>query len=148
LLNLQNANCCKKLQGVLIPSTICVRESGFTSFLKQYNTIIAERLQQHFPEYVPLIMYMAYCRLVHYSPLKNMPFHVARTMLSMEDKTVYTEKDFSTTLREIGSRRSQVTDYLKSFIKANDYVMVDMTNVFTNSEKMRYAQEGKAITVK
>jgi len=124
------------------PSTICVREFGFTSFLKQYNTIISERLQQYFPEYVPLIMYMAYCRLVHYSPLKNMPFHVARTMLSMEDKTVYTEKDFSTALRAIGSRRSQVTDYLKSFVKANDYVMVDMTNVFTNSEKMRYAQEG------
>jgi transposase len=85
---------------------------------------------------------MAYCRLVHYSPLKNMAFHVARTMLSMEDKTVYTEKDFSTALREIGSRRSQVTDYLKSFVKANDYVMVDMTNVFTNSEKMCYAKEG------
>lgn len=124
------------------PSTICVREFGFTSFLKQYNTKIQEGLLLHFPEHFQLIIYMAYCRLVHHSPLKNMAFHLAKTMLSIEDKTIYNEKDFSIALREIGSRRSQVTDYLKSFVKANDYVMVDMTNVFTNSEKMRYAKEG------
>ena len=124
------------------PSTICVREFGFTSFLKQYNAKILERLLQYFPQHFQLIIYMAYCRLVHYSPLKNMAFHVAKTMLSIEDKTAYNEKDFSVALRQIGSGRQQVTDYLKSFVKANDYVMVDMTNVFTNSEKMRYAKEG------
>ena len=124
------------------PSTICVLEFGFTSFLNQYNTKIHERLLQYFPQHFQLIIYMAYCRLVHYSPLKNMAFHVAKTMLSIEDKTAYNEKDFSVALREIGSGRQQVTDYLKSFVKAKDYLMVDMTNVFTNSAKMRYAKEG------
>ena len=124
------------------PSKICVREFGFTSFVMQYNRKIQERLVEYFPEHFQLIIYMAYCRLVHHSPLKNMAFHVAKTMLSVADKTLYNEKDFSLALREIGSRRHQVTGYLKSFVKADDYVMVDMTNVFTQSSKMRYAKEG------
>ena len=122
--------------------TICVREFGFSSFLSQYNQLIEQRLKQFFPEHFLVILYMAYCRFVHFSPLKNMAFHIAKSMLSVDDKTVYNEKKFSMNLREIGGMRVQATDYLKSFIKVNDNVMVDMTNVFSNSEKMRYSKEG------
>src|SRR5664279_4600599 len=103
----------KAAQGV-DPSTICVREFGFTSFLNQYNTKIQQRLLQYFPEHFQLIIYMAYCRLVHYSPLKNMAFHVAKTMLSIEDKTAYNEKDFSVALREIEAGASRLPIILKA----------------------------------
>ena len=85
---------------------------------------------------------MSYARLVHNSPLKNMAFHISKSMLSVNDKTSLSEKYFSRTLREIGARRTETSAYMKSFIKPNDYVMVDMTNIFSASDKMRYSKEG------
>ncbi len=121
---------------------ISIRECGFTSFLTQYSQTIAANLKQFFPETAQAITYMAYTRLVHNSPIKNMAFHVSKSMLSINDKTSLSEKYFSTTLRDIGSTRSNITAYMQSFIKPNDYVMVDMTNMFSSSNKMRYSKEG------
>lgn len=121
---------------------ICIRENGFTCFLQQYNPIIEDKLKQFFPEIAQVIIYMSYARLVHNSPLKNMAFHISKSMLSINDKTSLSEKYFSTTLREIGTKRTDITAYMKSFIKPNDYVMVDMTNIFSASDKMRYSKEG------
>jgi hypothetical protein len=132
----------EKASKVVDLSKICVRECGFTSFLAQYNQTIAAQLNQFFPEAAQAITYMAYTRLVHNSPIKNMAFHVSKSMLSINDKTMLSEKYFSATLRDIGSRRNNITAYMKSFIKPNDYVMVDMTNMFSASDKMRYSKEG------
>lgn len=123
-------------------SNICVREYGVTSFLNEYNGEIAQRLQFYFPDQYQLIIYMAFTRLVQNSPLKNMAFHIAKSMLSIHDQTIYNEKTFSLALREIGSRRDQISEYLKSFIKPNDYVLVDMTNMFSASSQMRFSKEG------
>jgi len=123
-------------------SKLCIRECGFTSFLQQNNQTIEAKLKQFFPDYAQDIIYMSYARLVHNSPLKNIPFHVFKSMLSVEDKSNYSDKYFSSVLRNIGVMRNEITAYLKSFIKPNDYVMVDMTNVFSASDKMRYSKEG------
>jgi len=131
----------KASRGVDI-NKICIRECGFTSFLAQYNQAIEDKLLRFFPESARIIIYMAYTRLVHNSPLKNMAFHVSKSMLSLHDKTSLTEKYFSTFLRDIGAMRGEITAYMRSFIKPNDYVMVDMTNMFSASDKMRYSKEG------
>jgi hypothetical protein len=123
-------------------SRICVRENGFTSFLQQYNKTIEEKLKQYFPDLYQNIMYMAFARLVHNSALRDMAFHVAKSMMSLKDKVTYTEKHFSTTLRTLGSMRLEAVDYMKSFFKQNDYVLVDMTNMFNASENIRLAKEG------
>ena len=122
--------------------SVCVREYGITSFLKQYNGTIEKMLQHYFPDHFQLIIYMAFARLVQNSPLKNMPFHIAKSMLSIDDPVSYNEKTFSVALRELGTMRENVSEYLKSFIKPNDYVLVDMTNVFSASEQMRFSKEG------
>jgi len=75
---------------------ICVRECGFTSFLAQYGQTMEAKLKQFFPETAQAITYMAYTRLVHNSPVKNMAFHVSKSMLSINDKTSLSEKYFST----------------------------------------------------
>jgi len=123
-------------------SRICVRENGFTSFLQQYNKTIEEKLKQYFPDIYQSIIYMAFARLVHNSALRDMAFHVAKSMMSLKDKVTYTEKHFSTTLRTLGSMRREAADYMKSFFKQNDYVLVDMTNMFNASENIRFAKEG------
>src|SRR2546428_1025260 len=123
-------------------STIAVREYGFTAFLKQYNSPIEEKLKQYFPDHYQLIIYMAYCRFIHQSPIKNMPFHVTKSMVSVQDERLYSEKTFSDALRAIGSMREQATGYMSGFVKANDYVLVDMTNIFSHSAKMHCTKEG------
>jgi len=127
---------------VIDVATICVRESGFTGFINGYSTEILEKLKRFFPDEWIWVLYMAFCRLVHHSPIKNMPFHVAKSMLSADNKFTLNDKAFSDALRNIGKQRSTVTDYLQSFITPGDHVMVDMTNIFSSSNKMYYAKEG------
>lgn len=123
-------------------SLIMVKEFGFTSFLNKYNETIIEKLKSNFPEHYQIIIYMAYCRFLYNSPIKNFAFHLSKSMVSNDDKTIYTDKKFSAALREIGLNRTSISNYLKSFMVSNDYVMVDMTNVFCASNNMRHAKEG------
>lgn len=132
----------EKASKVIDLNSISVREYGFTAFLKQYNQVIEEKLKEFLPTHYLGILYMAYSRLVHQSPLKNMGFHINKSMLSVNDTKAYNEKYFSILLREIGSKRQEITAYMKSFTKANDYVLFDMTNLFSASQNHRYAQEG------
>jgi len=122
--------------------SIMVKEFGFTSFLNKYNDIIIEKLKANFPDHYQLIIYMAYCRFLYNSPIKNFAFYLSKSMIANNDKTIYTDKKFSAALREIGLNRTSISSYLKSFMVANDYVMVDMTNVFCASNTMRHAKEG------
>ena len=132
----------KPQRAVIDVDAICVRERGFTGFIECYSMEIIEKLKLFFPEEWKWVMYMAYCRLVHHSPIKSMPFHVAKSMLVEGNTFTLNDKTFSNALRRIGAQRSNATEYLKSFIKPGDHVMVDMTNIFSASNKMHYAKEG------
>lgn len=132
----------EKAAGPIDHSKISVREYGFTAFLAQFNTPIQQALDKFFPQYSRQILYMAYCRLLHNSPIKNFPFFIARSMLSLEDTTNFSDKYFSNTLRTIGAMRPTISDFMKSFIKPNDYLLVDMTNIFSASQEIRFAKEG------
>lgn len=123
-------------------SSISVREFGFSHFLSQYNQLIELKLNEFFPDLSRMIIYMAYCRIAHNSPLCRMDLHVAKSYLSISDSKKYSDKDFSQTLRAIGKNRDAITGYLKSFIKPNEHILVDMTNIFSASNNMRYCKEG------
>ncbi len=127
---------------IIDPNTISVREFGFTTFLNQYNQTIKLKLSEFFPNHVELIIYMAYCRIAHQSPLSRMDLHVAKSYLSVGDTKKYSDKDFSQALKTIGKNRDAITAYLKSFIKPNEHILVDMTNIFSASNQMRYSKEG------
>src|SRR5580658_6356176 len=101
-------------------ATLCVREYGFSGFLHQHGQSVLEKIRQYFPNHYMLIVYMAYCRLVHLSAMRNMPFHIAKSMLSVGDKNRYSDKTISMTLREIGEMRTTITAYMKSFIAQNE----------------------------
>lgn len=132
----------EKAARVIDLSKISVREFGFTAFLRQFNISIAEALEKSFPGLSLQIIYMAYSRLLYNSPIKNIPFHIAKSMLTAEDISSYSEKYFSGLLRKIGANRQGIAGYMKSFISPNDFVLVDMTNIVTDSRQMRYAKEG------
>jgi hypothetical protein len=60
---------------------------------------------KYFPDLSQTIICMAFACLVHDSTLRNMAFHVAKSMMSVKDMVTYSEKHFSTSLRTIGSMR-------------------------------------------
>lgn len=123
-------------------SKISVRECGFTNFLDVYGKEIRDNLKKFFPKHYRTIIYMAYCRLVHNSPLNRMNLLISKSMLSIDDKQSYYPKKLSDTLFEIGTHRAQCVDYMKSFVKPDEHILVDMTNMFNNSGKLYYTKEG------
>lgn len=133
----------KSSKGLLFDaSTLSVREFGFTAFLQEYNGLISQKLKEYFPEHYQIIIYMAHCRFLYSSPIKNFALHIAKSMLSIDDNTIYTDKKFSEAYRLIGRNREAIAGYLKSFIKPNDHILVDLTNIFSASNNMRFAKEG------
>jgi len=123
-------------------SKISTRECGFTLFLDVYGREIERKLQVFFPKQYKTIIYMAYCRLVHNSPINRMPLLISKSMLSSDDPQTLYPKKLSDTLFEIGSDRAQCAAYMKSFVQAGEHILVDMTNMFNGSEKMYYTKEG------
>ena len=123
-------------------SKITIREFGFTNFLEHYCKDISEKLKVHFPQYHKLIINMAYCRLVYNSPINRMPIHIQKSMLSMGEKEGFYPKKISDALTNIGIDRKSCVNYMTSFVTKGEHILVDMTNMFSSSEKMYYAKEG------
>jgi transposase len=124
------------------PASICVKEQGFSSFITQQCAAITKVLQQCFPEQWLLIQGIAYCRLLFHSPIKNMPFHLSKSMLMHGRDISVTDKKISDLLRQIGNKREAVTSYMQSFIQKGDYVLADMTNIFNASHQISLTKEG------
>lgn len=124
------------------PTRISVREFGFSSFLNQHNSSILHNLSRFFPDFVNTIIYLAYSRLVYNSPLRDIPLHISKSFLSVNDSFHYTEKFFAQALRDIGKMRNEVSLYLKSFFPPSDFVLVDMTHIFSASDNIRFSKAG------
>jgi transposase len=132
----------EKASATIDYSKISVREFGFTNFLENYCKDIAAKLETHFPLRHKLIIYMAYCRLVFNSPINRMPIHIQKSMLSLGEKEEFYPKKISDALTNIGIDRKSCVDYMTSFVGKGEHILVDMTNMFSGSEKMYYAKEG------
>ncbi len=123
-------------------SKIAVRESGFTDFLKVYGKVIEQKLKLFFPKKYKLIIYMAYARFVHNSPINRMPLLIGKSMLSVgEQEKIYPQK-LSAALAEIGRDRATCVAYMQSFIKHGEHLLIDMTNMFNGSTSMYYTKKG------
>jgi hypothetical protein len=124
------------------PASLSIKEYGFTYFINSECGDIVSHLQDFFPKHWQMILVMAYCRAVHLSCIKNMPLHFHKSFLSEQFKFIATEKKISSALRELGQMRENVSAYMKSFIKAGDHVLFDMTNVLSDSDKITLSKEG------
>jgi len=72
---------------------IAVREFGFTDFLEVYGKLIEQKLNLFFPKHYIQIIYMAYVRFVHISPINRMPLLIEKSMPSVDEKEkIYPQK--------------------------------------------------------
>ncbi|MEK7202912.1 MAG: transposase [Patescibacteria group bacterium] len=132
----------KKAEKVIDVKNICSKEYGFTIFIDQCLTDITCSLKEYFPEHWQMLLIMAYARLAYQSCIKNMPLHFYRSYLSEQYKIELNDKKISLILRDIGRDREKAAAYMRSFMKAGDFVLADMTSIFSKSANINMAKKG------
>jgi hypothetical protein len=116
---------------------IQVKEYGISAAIEAlfYDTINA--LKKYFPTAWKRLIALAYGRLVHRSPLKNMAFHYSNSFLSEQYGNIdLSGKSLSYFLLELGQDRKRIIEFCRSFKITEDCILFDGTDIFSRSEKM------------
>lgn len=122
---------------------ISVKEFGATYFLQSISQDIIDELKKVYPYDWKELFTLAIFRLTEKSPLKRIGFHYCTSYLSESIKGVRTSQKFlGSFLREIGSSRELMKQFMRSFILATDYAIIDITNIFSYSEGVISAMLG------
>jgi transposase len=125
-------------------NSITDREYGFSLyFYQQVQQQAAPALKLYFPDDWAMILALAYCRMLHHAPLKNIPFHLRCSSLAQLLAIECPEEQLvSSTLRKIGAQRNNMVQYMRSFAEDDDYVLVDATDITCNSAHISLSKKG------
>jgi transposase len=134
----------KLKKGKTISDDISVKEYGLSSFIENNLSQYVELLKKHFPDLWKFIIAAAYSRLAYQSPLKNYQYHFSKSFLSEKLTHVgLSSSSITTKTREIGKNRQRILDFFDEFKVGNDSIIFDGTDLFSNSDKMRFPVKGK-----
>lgn len=127
-----------------ISEDISVKEYGLSSFIEYHSGEYIELLQKHLPKHWKFIIAAAYVRLAYQSPMKNYQYHFSKSFLSEN----YTKVGLSSSMvaqkmREIGGNRQAILDFFNEFKVGKDNILFDGTDLFSNSDKMRFPAKAK-----
>jgi len=136
----------RKLEHVLqlkhLTNPVC-KEYGVSLLITKKFTQTIEHLSHNFPTQWKSIVAVAYCRLVYHCPLKSIPFRLSQSFLpELIGSKTFTEKTASGVLNAIGAMHEQQLSYMKSFIGPEEYLLMDATNIFSNSTLITLARKG------
>jgi len=127
------------------PSDICVKEYGVSAFINNHFQDYIQLLRKHFQQHAEIILLLAYCRLIFQSPLKNAEFHYLNSYLSeLFPELNLSASRLSGLMREIGTKRTNIVEFFKEFIIANDHIIFDGTDLFCNSKNMEMSKMSKS----
>jgi transposase len=128
---------------VPVINSVIVKEYGACRFILHFMEDIINRLRDSFPDLWESITAIAFLRLLHQSTIKNMPFHYQHSYLSNQFSTVsLTDKRISGLLRDIGIQRERIVQFCRSFIKNGDHILIDGTQIFSQSDNIEYSKLG------
>ena len=113
---------------------ITVKEYGSSFLLQHISGDIAESLGNFFPEWREIFVFSC-MRLIYRSPIKNVEFHYSSSFLSEAIRDARVSPDsLGDMLRSIGMDRGSITGFMKSFMKDERYLAVDLTHILSMSE--------------
>jgi len=76
-------------------------------------------------------------------PLKNIPFRLAQSILpELLGLQKFNDKTSSSILKTIGGMHDQMLGYMKSFIAKDEYLLMDLTHVFSKSSLITISLKG------
>lgn len=116
---------------------ISAKEYGSTYFLQSISQDIIDKLKEIYPYEWKELFSLAVFRLCEKSPLKRIDFYYKNSYLSESLKDVRTSRKFlGPFLREIGNRREFIKRFMRSFMVASEYAIIDLTNIFSYSQSV------------
>jgi len=116
---------------------ISVKEFGATNYLWEENQDIVEQLKRIYPADWKEIFSFAAFRLLFSSPIKNLREHYVSSYISDTIAEAHlSPKKVSTLLGELGKGREKIKTFLKTFIRGNEFILIDLTHVFSLSENV------------
>lgn len=122
---------------------VSVKEFGATYFLQSISQDIINELKHVYPYEWKELFTLAVFRLTEKSPLKRIGFYYNTSYLSESLKGVRTSQKFlGSFLREIGSNRELMKQFMRSFIVGTEYAIIDITNIFSYSQGVISAMLG------
>ena len=124
-------------------SSILVKEFGMSQLVLNKFTETQSQLKKQFGEKWVEVFAMAFVRLVYKCPLKAVSYHLERSLIS-EKLSIkpFNEKTASGVLNTIGGMQESMQNYMKSFIKKGDYILMDGTSILSKSKEISFAKPG------
>ena len=119
------------------------KEYGVSALVTASFAVYVEQLKLAFPGHWKALLALAYCRLVYRCPLKNVPFRLSQSFLpDLIGLRPFNDKTANQVLHAIGGMHPQQLSYMKSFLSKGEYLLMDGTHVFSNSEMITLAHKG------
>jgi transposase len=125
----------KSYKGVDIKS-ISTKEYGFSAFIQNYCKDIIDALKIYFPHQWEWMLVAFYCRLTHTSPIKNMQYYYSKSFLSEQLDITVSAKEISRLIRDLGSDRKPLTDFMKHLAGDEKFILVDATSIVSHSNNL------------
>ena len=109
---------------------IQIKEYGITAAIETLFADTVTPLKTLFPETWPTLVCLAYGRLVHQAPLKNMAALAAASFLSeRHPQADLSAKSLGPFLRETGRARDKIVAYCRAFKTPGDHLLFDGTDI-------------------
>ena len=124
-------------------NNITVKEFGASSFINSIASNIIELLKENYPALWKEIFVFSAMRLFHSSPLKNVSHYYNSSHLSdaFRDAKV-SPKSLSELLFSVGKERGKMVDFMKNFVEGSEFLVIDLTHIFSLSENIISATSG------
>lgn len=124
-------------------SNLSIKEFGASFLVYQVFSYYVKALRKAFPDFWQSLLAIAYCRFVYKCPLKSIPFLLAQSYLpELLEIKQFNDKTASHVLNTIGSMHEARLAYMKSFVLKEEYLLMDATNIFSNSELIPLSKTG------
>jgi transposase len=119
------------------------KEYGMSYLVSNKLEVFSKALETSFGDIYTSILAIAYCRFIYRCPLKNIPFRLAQSsLLEMLRLEQFNEKQSSYVLKKVGGMQQQMLSYMKTFIHKGEYMLIDATNILSNSNHISLSHKG------
>lgn len=118
-----------------------VKEYGLSDYILQEQKPCIDRLKEVFPECRSRILSLAYCLLRFQSPMRRVAGDFSDSFLSEKiDTRGLSANALSRFLHDLSTRRDKITEFMRSYIDADDNIIFDVTDQVSASRCMDYSQ--------
>ena len=115
---------------------LSTKEYGFSAFIQSDCKDIMDALKIYFPQQWEWMLVALYCRLLHTSPIKNMHYYYCKSFLSEQLNITVSANEISHLIRDLGSDRKPLTDFMKHLAINENFILMDATSIISYSNNL------------